>query len=298
MQFDSIINHFPKFKLSYEKFIYKKVTSYDYCIAIPKGKKYFAWFTYYNDQNICIFLHVNRNEILNIEYFPVCFNNELSLGTILYGTIIKHKNNNFFCIENIYYYCNQYVNNYLFKNKLKLYEELFKNIKNIYFNKINFTLAIIKQKEDILINELIKISYPIYCIKYISQNEIINYIIKEAILPKIAVFIVKPNIQNDIYSLYCNNNKDELVFYNICDVPSYKTSVFLNNSFRNIKENRNLDLLEESDSDDDFENINEDKYIKHKELKMKCIYNNNTKKWYPIENINNTNDSISNINSL
>ena len=36
----------------------------------------------------------------------------------------------------------------------------------------------------------------------------------------------------------------------------------MNKLFRNIKENNNLDLLEESDSEDEFENIQLDKYVK------------------------------------
>ena len=35
----------------------------------------------------------------------------------------------------------------------------------------------------------------------------------------------------------------------------------MNSLFRNIKENNNLDTLEESDDEDDFENTNPSKYI-------------------------------------
>ena len=63
-----------------------------------------------------------------------------------------------------------------------------------------------------------------------------------------------------------------------------KKSVFLNSLFRNIKENRNLDLLEESDDESDFENISEDKYVDlNKSIIMKCIFNNKFKKWEPVE---------------
>ena len=40
----------------------------------------------------------------------------------------------------------------------------------------------------------------------------------------------------------------------------------MNSIFRNIKENRNLDLLEESDDEDEFENINLDKYLLNKKI--------------------------------
>ena len=90
---NDIIKRFPLFKLSYDNLIHNKVNIYNYCIAIPKGQKFLAWFTYYEDKNICVFLEINRKkEILSYKYFPLCFNKELSLNTILYGTIINNNN--------------------------------------------------------------------------------------------------------------------------------------------------------------------------------------------------------------
>ena len=58
----------------------------------------------------------------------------------------------------------------------------------------------------------------------------------------------------------------------------------MNKLFRNIKENNNLDLLEESDSDEEFENIELDKYVNlNKSVTMRCIFNSKFKKWYPVE---------------
>mgnify|MGYP003328747202 CR=1 FL=1 len=52
-----------------------------------------------------------------------------------------------------------------------------------------------------------------------------------------------------------------LHYYNIMFIPDYKTSVMMNNIFRKIKENKNLDYIEESDDEDDFQNIDIDKYV-------------------------------------
>ena len=47
----------------------------------------------------------------------------------------------------------------------------------------------------------------------------------------------------------------------------------MNSLFRNIKENIDLDKLEESDDEDEFENISDDKYVDlNKSFKMKCIF--------------------------
>ena len=42
-----ILEEFPNVKLSYENIVYKKVYNFDYLVAIPQGKKCFAWFTYF-----------------------------------------------------------------------------------------------------------------------------------------------------------------------------------------------------------------------------------------------------------
>jgi hypothetical protein len=98
------------------------------------------------------------------------------------------------------------------------------------------------------------------------------------------VFELRPDIQNDIYYLYCydNNVNKELVKYDIALIPDFKTSVILNSIFRNIKENTNLDLLEESDTEEEFEDNNINKYVNlDKKIKMKCNFNYKFKKWVP-----------------
>jgi hypothetical protein len=102
-------------------------------------------------------------------------------------------------------------------------------------------------------------------------------------IPKEIVFKVKPDIQNDIYHLHCMENHAEL-FYNIAYIPDYKTSVMMNKLFRNIKENENLDLLEESDDEDEFQNENVDRFVDmNKSLLMICKFNHKFKKWYPVK---------------
>jgi len=108
---------------------------------------------------------------------------------------------------------------------------------------------------------------------------------------KYKIFIVSADIQNDIYNLV-DPDHDDSSNYTISNklvasIPDYKTSVFMNTLFRNIKENRSLDALEESDDEDEFENTNIDKFVDlTKKIKMKCIFNYKFKKWTPIECVN------------
>jgi hypothetical protein len=95
-----------------------------------------------------------------------------------------------------------------------------------------------------------------------------------------CVFILYADIYPDIYNIYT----EEHIHVGVAHVPDYKTSVFLNSIFRSIKENANLDLLEESDDEDEFENTSPSKYVDlNKSANMKCVYDEKFMKWMPIQ---------------
>ena len=103
-----------------------------------------------------------------------------------------------------------------------------------------------------------------------------------------AVFIVRPNLQNDIYELFVmpdlHRQHMPPVFHNFALIPNFKTSVFMNRLFRNIIENERLDTMEESEDEADFENIEHDKYVAlSKEYIMTCRFHKRFCKWVPIE---------------
>jgi hypothetical protein len=61
----------------------------------------------------------------------------------------------------------------------------------------------------------------------------------------------------------------------------------MNGLFRNIRENKNLDYIEESDDEEDFQNMNIDKYVHmEKVLLMECVFNNKFKRWTPMRVVN------------
>ena len=58
----------------------------------------------------------------------------------------------------------------------------------------------------------------------------------------------------------------------------------MNGLFRNIKENVNLDLLEESDEEDEFENTHLDKFVNlDKTILMECVFLKRFQKWQPVK---------------
>jgi hypothetical protein len=103
---------------------------------------------------------------------------------------------------------------------------------------------------------------------------------KQTLSRKEKIFICKPDIQNDIYHLHSLENE----YIGLACIPDYKTSVMMNKLFRIIKENNDLDALEESDDEEEFENENVDKFVYlNKSYKMLCNFNNKFKKWVPIK---------------
>ena len=332
-----IICYFPNIKLSYENIVHKKVSNYDIILAIPKGKKCFAWFTTHNNKNICFLMEIGQNKGLeNIKIATCSFNPELSYGTILYGTTFYYKNNNFFSIEDIFYYKNKNVSNYNWISKFDLFGKLMKqDIRQIAYNKsfLVFGLPIMSKTCDDIKEKINNVNYRINCclfrsfykknvseyilLKDINTNKqvvtncdkkIINntnsYFNKNKknntpstfkhITKREIVFKIKPDIQNDIYHLYALNNGSEF-YYDVAYIPDFITSVMMNKLFRNIKENQNLDTLEESDNEDEFENDKEDRFVfLDKSYKMFCVYNNKFRKWFPIR-LANDNMEIVNI---
>mgnify|MGYP001227187263 FL=1 len=288
---------FPSFKLCYEKVAHNKVSS-DIYLTIPFGKKFFAWFTYIEKQCICIFLQIASKitkEIEDINVFPVCFDDSLSIGTVLYGTMFTHSKQKFFNVEDIHYYKGKHTSMQLMSNKLKIYNSLFKNdLKQVSYspNYVVFGMPNMSTNYEDLVKRGHFLNYNLYSIQGRLMNRISHYMnvrynnrisVNYKALPstKQATFLIRPNLQNDIYELYYKESK-ELVFHSIALINNYKISVEMNKLYRNIRENDNLDTLEESEDEDEFENIDIDKYVDmSKEYLIKCTYYPNFQKWAP-----------------
>lgn len=288
---NKILNNFPEIELSYEKNLYNKVLSTQFYFSIPKGRKFFAWFHYYKNNPVCYLLCLNRNRrsFDTISITSCCFDKILSCGkgTILYGTIFHIKKKKFFNIEDIYYFKNKDISNHTISHKLKFFHLLFnKYIKQISYtdNDIIFGLPIITENKTILLDHLKTVPYDVYYIQ--GRNNSGPYYNKKINIKKelYATFLIKPTIKFDIYDLYCLNNINEYIKYDTAYINSFNTSVFMNSLFRNIKENKNLDLLEESDDEDDFEDVRPEKYVYlEKSFLIKCKYSYKFKMWIPIE---------------
>jgi hypothetical protein len=290
-----LLKKFPKFELCYEKITHKKVFDSNVVLAIPEGTKYVAWFTTYNKDNVCVLLEINDNkQIYNVKKITTGFIDKLALGTIFYGTLFKYKTNNCFCVEDMYYYAGKYCNNMGYFSKLELLNNIFKSELSqmpLNDNYTIFGLPLINNSIHLLLNSIHSLPYTVNHIKYrFFDNKYAKKIVTmpyfnkkiEHTTKKQAIFRITADIEPDIYNLFVYNNGIE-DYYDIAFIPDYKTSVMMNKLFRNIKENYNLDAIEESDDEQEFEDNRQDKYVYlDRTFNMLCEYNFKFKRWIPI----------------
>lgn len=316
-KYSSELSLFPKIKLSYELIHYNKVSSNYIYLIIPKGIKCFVWFTNTQNKDVCFMIYLNKNkEIIDIKTKITSFSRNLTYGngTILYGTYFVNDSKSIFCIEDIFYYKGERIMS-RYNDKLLLIGEILDEEITSYSyvkNCLIFGLPILNDNYDNIFKETNNVPYEIYCIQKRCNNlcsnifyktikdkpkETNNTEVKKNNKPNYnkhinvnvndKIFLVRAEIDPDIYSLCCLCNK-EFVYYDIAYIPDFKTSTMMNSHFRNIKENFNLDSLEESDDEDDFEDDDLMKHLKKNlELKMLCRFNSSMKKWIPINIVDN-----------
>ena len=165
-----ILREFPKIKLSYENIVYKKVYNSDYIVAIPQGKKCFVWFTTFNDKMVCLVMELaNNTQILDIKIADACFSDELSYGTIFYGTQFYTSGNKFFCIEDIFCYKGTNIDRMCWGEKLaKMNHMLKKDLKQVSYNHsfLVFGLPLMSKTNEELENLIRGVTYDIETVQY------------------------------------------------------------------------------------------------------------------------------------
>lgn len=339
-----LMKRFPQFELSYETVSHKKVPQqYDICMAIPTGKKVFVWFTFHGKDDVCFLLDLNKDKrVFQSTKLDIEFDVSLSLGTILYGTIVLEEETGVrrFIAEDIFYYKGIQLKKSKMSEKLSFLLQFMNVMAEHRFRKhdserdndssseLLFYLPVIwkteigdnNDKTDYgrLSSEIKSIiGYPIHHIQYRSTKEtapFLNFLLSTSINIKQTdnkqtstksvfvppqpirqdyskpqykfptVFQVIADIQFDIYYLFAFGKNKTPVYCNLAHIPNYDTSVFMNSLFRNIRENKNLDYIEESDDEDDFQNSNVDKYVDtNKTALVECTFSHKFKKWIPVK---------------
>jgi hypothetical protein len=296
---------------------------YDIALAIPMGKKYYVWFSFEGKRNVCYLMEITRDKRIGaIVELAIPINQSMALGTVLYGTLVNTTENltqQVFVIEDIFYYKGISIKHHTFSEKLGAIDNMFSSrfIENT--STMAFVLPILWCDNifDDLQNKtnVDNCGYIVHHVQYRSLVQTMPYINMSAkpktalseqpssvpipeptfygIIPQFSYgkpqykyptsFVVKADIQFDIYHLFAYGQNKSQVYCGVAGIPNYEKSVFMNGLFRNIRENRNLDYIEESDDEEDFEDIRLDKYVNsEKTVLMECVFHKKFKKWVPV----------------
>jgi len=271
--------------------------------------------------NRCVLIELTDANRMGKRYpIKTCFHTSLAYGngTVVLGTLSHIAKLKTVAIHDIYYYKGTPYNNTKYIDRLTLIGCMFQHeIQQISYFTDQFVIGLPlmipgNMTRSDLLNHLQSTPYPVAKAQYHyndrKDNSFVNVSMSNIVTPPIgkninhqhgnkyhnnhnnyqsirngkmriqdAVFLVSPDIQNDIYRIETIDG-----FYGFAAIQSYDTSKFMNKLFRKIKENGNLDLLEESDDEDDFENVAEDKYVYiDKTYRLLCRYLPKINKWEP-----------------
>ena len=98
-----------------------------------------------------------------------------------------------------------------------------------------------------------------------------------------TVFSVQADTADDMYRLYTFGPNRNLLFYDFSMIPDYETSKKMNTLFRRVRENQNLDWIEESDDETSLNgNESATPFLSEQHRLITCRFHPKFRKWIPL----------------
>ena len=260
---------------------------YDYIVVKPTGTDCFILADRSNNFR---FYHTTETNIHEaIPFFSITVKDiKIHTPILFHATLIRRNR----CAIHDMIYPTNHIPDLTNEQRLNQLHRWFECHPEAYKNdNMIFAISHIIPKTKNIQSEISNVPYPIQYIEYKINTEVsvsspTHYITSDLLNIRPSddsvynIFTIYADIPPDIYRLYTSMNE----YVGIAHIPDLSTSIFMNSIFRNIKENTNLDLLEESDDEEEFENTSIDKFVDlQKNVRMKCIYNSVFNKWLPIQ---------------
>lgn len=295
MNIKQAIERFPSVELSYDKLLHKKVRARMFSL-LPQGSRCLLWFTTVGSDNVPILLTLDkRGNIESANVKTMSFGDDLCIGdgSIFAGILFKHGNSDMFTFLDPVIYKSQPVWKEKCDTKLSILQHTFTHelcppaygtgwlVPGLPYMTDSFGDAIEVART---------LPYSLHGIRLTEGRKTrhLGYVKYTGRQISVAVMKVKAQLLDDVYGLYCSDHKRGTI-PRIAFVQDYSSSVMMNKLFRCIKENDNLDLLEESDDEEEFENVSGDKFVDTKKIvHMECVYEPRFRKWRPIKVVNNS----------
>lgn len=286
---EQIVRELPKIELPYEKNAHKKVRESGIWVAVPRGRKHFLWFRHLRGECVCIALELDRRRrgISRVKAFVCSFDRLLCSGegTIMYGTLFPCSDLMLFSTEDLLFLRGRDVTGWpLAKRVQSLPRLLQQHTRQIAVGPHSLVVGmpITAPTREALRKSCEDLPYDLYAFQFRSSRRgaaVLTEKWSPAKEPRERMLMARACLEADIYALSDPGSGADKGF--AC-IPNYQTSVFMNGLFRKIKENADLDALEESDSEEEFEDIRADKFVDlEKQLTLRCIYMARFKAWRP-----------------
>jgi hypothetical protein len=268
----------PSLRFPFETEVRKSErTSNDLTFAIPVGKKVFVWFTLWNNKETCFLLFRENNFIRDVRVIDAIATFEIYYGTVLYGTLFDSA---VVAAEELMLYKGRQISPVKSSSLLGhcLSRELNPCAPHARFLTVGMPIILSTAKKH-------EVPYPVAYVQVRQGARLFRTSwsrwqsdAKKDTSAQSQFFVVRPDVQNDIYHLYSPIDDK---YIGVAAIPDYNTSIFMNKIFRNIKENARLDALEESDTEDEFEDIRADKFICVSSASLPFYYHARFRKWAP-----------------
>lgn len=313
----SLLSRLPIFELSYEIFKHNTTTpcrtTEEWSFHIPVGPKWFLWFSFRGKKHGLYWMELNRNHLIQRVFFeeatpPSSLDISAFYGSIFYGTQTPVS----FVLEDVFYFKGNFVHCLPEISKWELFPPFLQQHRqySLSLPVINGDLEkpVPYPTHHIQIRHLTKTcpftNYPVSKSPIQPQKSQPNpnqqHQFKEAEIDEMdekrwkpvyknwrkeqyqkdTVFSVQADPADDIYRLYTFGPNRTLLFYDFCMVPDYETSKKMNSLFRRLRENQNLDWIEESDDEDETNNST---LLEQQHRLITCRFHTKFRKWVPID---------------
>ena len=279
----------------YDRVLHSPVDG-DLYMIIPRGRKCSLWFTSYKGGPSCFVVELDRknrpSQFINV---ACSFQRELAFDTLVSGVMTEAGGSPIFCALLVQVWKGRAMPRAL-DRQIDALESFMLSIQNdSRLPVLPIGVPAMCTSKGEIASLVDKSLVPVHGIRVASteRNALLGVYRVTASEHPTCVMLVRPEVEEDVYSLW----SDKKIGYAL--VPDYKTSVMLNGIFRNVVENNNLDALEESDDEDEFENIAEDKFIVNPEGKsMEMRRDPKFGGWIPVKIVDSPPTPLSKLRAL
>ena len=285
----------PPFELSYALERHRKVAP-DVFMVAPRGERVLVWFCSAEGEDACYLFRLDRHgRPCTHAREQACFSHSLCAGTLLYGVLqsaAEGEGRRVVC-EDVLWAKGERVERQPLNRKIGVLEEVFcRGLARPPSDRyLDIALPIWTESLELATRIAAQSPYPCrgvfgYSLRLPGLRPLELESRAPVAAPRAldrAVLVAQAASGPDAYVLSAQG-PDALVPIGRASIPSLKASVMMNGLLRKIKENSNLDLLEESDSDGEFEDVSEGRHV-HRERRviMRCAYNGRHGAWEPVE---------------